>query len=60
MPIEIDWELKGLGELKDGFQNTTPEYLLAFINALKSTNNLVILYRLILLLILEQGAALEE
>ena len=60
MPIKIDWELKDLGELKDGFQNTTPEYLLAFINALGSINNLIILHRLTLLLILKKSTALGE
>ena len=45
MPIEINQELKDLEELKSNFQNTTPEHLLAFINALGSINNPVILYR---------------
>ena len=60
MPIEIDQELKDLRELKSGFQNTTPKHLLAFINALGSINNLVILHRPTPLLILKKGAALGE
>ena len=60
MPMEINWELKDLGELKSGFWNTTPEYLLAFVDALGSTNNLVILRRLTPLPILKKGTALGE
>ena len=58
--MKIDWELKDLGELKSGFWNTTPEYLLAFVNALKSIINLIILCRLTPLPILKKGAALRE
>ena len=58
--MEIDQELKDLGELKSGFWNTTPEYLLAFIDALGSINNLVILCRPTPLLILKKGAALKK
>ena len=60
MPIEIDRELKDLGELKSSFWNTTSKHLLAFINALGSINNLVILYRLTPSLILKKGTALGE
>ena len=60
MPIEIDQELKDLGELKGSFQNTTPKHLLAFIDALRSTNNPVILCHLTPSLILEKNAALGE
>ena len=60
MPIEIDQESKDLGELKDSFQNTTPKHPLAFIDALGSTNNLIILCRLTPSLILKKGAALGE
>ena len=60
MPMEINQELKDLGELKSGFWNTTSEYLLAFINALKSINNLIILYRPTPLPILKKGTALGE
>ena len=60
MPMEIDRELKDLGELKSGFQNTTPKYLLAFINALGSTNNLIILHHPTPLPISEKGAASGE
>ena len=60
MPIEIDWELKDLGKLKGGFYNTTLEHLLAFINALKNTNNLVILCRPMPLLILKKSTVLGE
>ena len=60
MPIEIDQELKDLGELKSGFQNTTPKHLLAFINTLKSINNPVILHRLTPSPILKKGTALGE
>ena len=58
--MEIDQELKDLGELKNGFQNTTPKYLLAFIDALGSTNNLIILYHPTPSPILKKGAASEE
>ena len=60
MPIEIDWELKDLGELKGSFWNTTPKYLLAFVNTLGNINNLVILRRLTPLLISKKGAALKK
>ena len=60
MPIEIDQELKDLGELKSDFRNTTPKYLLAFVNTLGNINNLVILRRLTPLLISEKGAALKK
>ena len=60
MPIEINRELKDLGELKSDFQNTTPEHLLAFINALGSTNNPVILCRPTPSPILKKGTALGE
>ena len=60
MPIKINQELKDLGELKSNFQNTTPEYLLAFINALRNINNLVILHHLTPLLILKKSTALGE
>ena len=60
MPIEINQELKDLEELKSNFQNTTPEHLLAFINALGSINNLVILHRPTPLPILEKGAVSEK
>ena len=49
-----------MGELKSGFQNTTFEHLLAFINALGSINNLVILHRPTPSPILEKGTALGE
>ena len=60
MPIEINQELKDLGELKNGFQNTTSEYLLAVINALGSINNLIILHRLTPSLISKKSTALGE
>ena len=52
--------MEDLGELKSGFQNTTSEHLLAFINALRNINNPVILRRPIPSLILEKGTALGE
>ena len=61
MPIKIDWELKELGKLKEGsYWDIVFKYLLAFINALKSTNKLVILYHPTPSLILEKGTALGE
>ena len=57
MPIKISQK----GKFKEsGYQNITFKHLLAFINALKSINKLVVLHRLMLLLILKQSAALEE
>ena len=52
--------MKDLGELKGGFWNTTPKHSLAFVDALKNTNNPVILHRPTPSLILKKGAALEE
>ena len=50
-----------MGKFKENnYQNITFKHLLAFINALKSTNKLVVLYRPTPLLILENGAALGE
>ena len=50
-----------MGKFEEGnYQNITSEYLLVFINALKSINKLVVLYHLMPLLILENGAALGE
>ena len=61
MPIKISQELKELGKFKkNNYQNIPFKYLLVFLNALKSTNKLVVLYRLTPLLILENGAALKE
>ena len=61
MPIEISQKLKKLGKFKEGnYQNITFKYLLAFINTLKSTNKLVILYHPTPLLILENGTTLKE
>jgi hypothetical protein len=57
MPIEINQK----GKLKEGgYRNITSKHLLAFIDTLKSTNKLVVLYRPIPLLILEQGTASKE
>ena len=59
--MEINQELKELGKFKeDGYQNITSKHLLAFIDALKSINKLVVLYRPTPLLISEKGAALGE
>ena len=59
--MEINQELKELGKFKeDGYQNITSKHLLAFIDALKSINELVILHYLMLSLISENGAALRE
>ena len=61
MPMEINQELKELGKFKESsYQNIASEYLLVFINTLKSTNKLVVLYYLIPLPILDKGAALKE
>ena len=61
MPIEISQKLKELGKFKkNNYQDIAFKYLLVFINALKSTNKLVVLYCLTPLLILENGAALKE
>ena len=61
MPIKISQELKESGKFKkNNYQNITSKHLLAFINTLKSTNKLVVLYCLTPLLILENGAALGE
>ena len=50
MPIKISQE----GKFKEsGYRNITSEHLLAFINALKSINKLVVLHRLTPLLILK-------
>jgi hypothetical protein len=57
IPMEISQE----GKLKEGnYQNITSKYLLAFVNALKSTNKLVILYYPTPSPISEQGAASGE
>ena len=59
--MEFNRELKDLGEFEEGgFQNTFPEYLLVFIDALGNTNNLIILRRLTPSLILENGAISRE
>jgi len=59
--MEIDRELMDLGKLKEGsYQNIAFKHLPVFINALKSTNKLVVLYRLMPLPILENGTTLEE
>ena len=59
--MEIDQELKDLGKLEEGsYQDITSKHLLAFINALESTNKLVVLYRLTPLLILGKGTTLGE
>ena len=61
MPIEIDWELKELGKLKEGsYWDITSEYLSVFINTLESINKLIVLYRLTPSLISEKGAALGK
>ena len=61
MPMEIDRELKDLGKLKEGsYWDITSKHLLAFVDALESTNKLVALYRLTPLPILGKGATLEE
>jgi len=61
MPIEINRELKDPGKLKEGsYWDITSKHLLAFINALESTNKLVALYHLTPLLILEKDATLKE
>ena len=59
--MEISQELKELGKFKkNNYQNITFKHLLAFINTLKSTNKLVVLYYLTPSPILKNGAALEE
>jgi len=61
VPIEIDWELKDISKLKeDSFQNTASKHLLVFFNTLENTNKPAVLHRLISLLILKKGTALEE
>ena len=61
MPIEISQELKELGKFKESnYQNITFKYLLAFINALKSINKLIVLYCLTPSLISENSTALKE
>jgi len=61
MPIEINRELIDPGKLKEGsYQDIAFKYLLAFINALKSTNKLVALHRLTPLLISENSTTLKE
>ena len=60
MPMEIDRESKDLGELEGGFRNTTPEHSPAFVDALGSTNNPVILRRPTPSPISEKGAASGE
>jgi len=59
--MKIDRELKDLGKLKEGsYQNITCKHLPAFINALESTNKLVVLHHLTPLPILGKGATLRE
>ena len=54
-------EISQEGKFKEGnYQNIASKHLLAFINALKSINKLIVLYRLTPSLILENGAALKE
>ena len=61
MPIEISQELKESEKFKEGnYQDITSKYLLAFINALESTNKLVVLHHPTPSPILENGAALGE
>ena len=61
MPIEINWELKDLGKLKEGsYRDITSKHLPAFVNALESTNKLVALYHPTPLPILGKGATLGE
>ena len=61
MPMEVDWELKDLGKLKEGgFQNTAPKHSPVFINTLGGTNNPIKLHCLMPLPILENGAALKK
>ena len=61
MPIKISQELKESGKFKKGnYQNITSKHSLVFINALKSINKLVVLYRPTPSLILENGAALKK
>ena len=59
--MEIDWELKESGKLKESsYWDIAFKHLLVFINALESINKLIVLYHLTLLLISEKGAALGE
>ena len=59
--MEISQELKELGKFKkSNYQNIASKYLPTFINALESTNKLIVLYRPTPLPILENGAALKE
>ena len=61
MPMEISQKLKELGKFEeDNYQNIASEYLLAFIDALKSINKLIVLYRPTPSLILENSTALKE
>ena len=61
MPIEINRELMDPGKLKKGsYQDITFKHLLAFVNALESTNKLVVLYHPTPSPILENGATLKE
>ena len=54
-------EISQKGKFKEGgYQDVTSKYLPVFINALESTDKLIVLYRPIPLLISEQGAALRE
>jgi len=61
IPIEINRELKDPGNIKEGsYRNIASKHSLAFINALESTNKLVVLHHLTPLPILGKGATLRE
>ena len=59
--MEIDWELKKSKKLKKGsYWDIIFKHLPVFVNVLKNTNKLIVLYYPTSLPILEIGAALKE